>query len=71
MPEPTRRGEGVIREEVETTEPDLGGGRCGEARRSGVPLAWKNLGWVRSSPTLDPTADADELWGAGIESPLA
>jgi hypothetical protein len=67
------RGE-VIRVLVDTVELGLGGAKCGdgEACRSGVPLAWKNLGCDRSSPTLDPTADALELWGGGgIESPLA
>jgi hypothetical protein len=60
-----------MREAVDTVEPGLGGGRCGEAWRSGYPFAGKNFGWARWSPMLDPTADADELWGAGIDSPLA
>jgi hypothetical protein len=50
-----------MREAVDTVEPGLGGGRCGEAWRSGDPFAWKNFGWARWSPMLDPTADADEL----------
>ena len=56
------RGE-AMREDVDTVELGLGGAKCGEgdAWRSGVPSAWKNLGCDRSSPIFDPTADALEL----------
>ena len=70
MPEPAKRGV-AIRDAVDTVELGLGDGRCGEPWRSGEPLAWKNFGCARSSPILDPTTEAEELWGAGIESPLA
>jgi len=64
----------VTREEVEILEPGRGGAKCGdgEACRSGVPFAWKNLGCDRSSPTSDPTADRLELGATdGMVSPLA
>ena len=68
------RGE-VMRELLDTVELAFGGGRCrdGEVWISGVPLAWKNFGCVRSSEKFDPTADPDELRGfpEGTESPLA
>lgn len=53
----------VIRDEVETVELGLGGAKCGEgeACKSGVPFAWKNLGCDLSSPMSDPTADLLEL----------
>lgn len=63
-----------MREFVDTVELGLGGGKYGDGEvwRSSVPLTWKNLGCDRSSPIVDPTADALELWGGGgIDSPLA
>ena len=53
----------AMREVDDTTELGLGGGKWadGEADRSGVPFAWKNLGCGRSSPTTDPTTDPLEL----------
>lgn len=39
--------------------------------RSGVPLAWKNRGWLRSSPVDDPTADDALFATGGIALPLA
>jgi hypothetical protein len=72
VPGPAKRGE-FIRDDDDTVELGLGGGKCGEEEvwRSGTPFAWKNFGWARSSATLDPTADVPELCGDGIESPLA
>lgn len=64
----------AIRDDDDTTELGLGGGKCGEAAncRSGVPFAWKNLGVALSSPTCDPDADALELCGGGgMGSPFA
>ena len=58
----------------DTIELGLGGGKCGDgdAWRSGVPLAWKNLGCDRSSPIVDPAADVlERLGGGGIVPPLA
>lgn len=54
---------------------NLGDAQCDEVETVGVgggkyTGGWKNLGWLLSSPTDEPTAEAEEVIG-GIASPFA